>query len=154
MKNSTQTVKYVKMNDFRLSCFIRKISASLSRKQSDSSLNDFSDQKNREKKSASYRTARYITLLESKESYMKKFKLDVTETSLARCKTFLNSEQTVLKDSLFQDDLFQTTCDKVQNRNEARVICSIISYIVPSAENLKTLNATHLKHLIEKINEC
>ena len=93
-------------------------------------------------------------MLESKESYMKKFKLDVTEASLARCKTFLNSEQTVSKDSLFQDDLFQTTCDKVQNRNETRVIRSITSYIVFSAENLKTLDATHLEHLIEKVNEC
>jgi len=154
MENSTQTVKYVKMNDFRLSCFIRKVSISLSWKQSNSSLNDFSNQKNWEKKSASYRTARYITLLESKESYMKKFKLDVTETSLARCKTFLNSEQTVSKDSLFQDNLFQATCDKVQNRNETRVIRSIISYIVLSAENLKTLDATHLEHLIERVNEC
>ncbi len=153
MKNSTQTVKYVKTNDFRLSCFIRKVSTSLSRKQSDSSLNDFSDQKNRKKKIASYQTARYITLLENKESYMKKFKLDVTEMSLARCKTFLNSEQTVSKDSLFQDNLFQTTCDKVQNRNEAQVIRSIILYIVLSAENLKTLDATHLEHLIERINE-
>jgi len=154
MENSTQAVKYVETNGFRLPCPIRKVPASLSRKQSDSSLNGSSDQKNREKKSAPYRTARYTTLLEGKGSYMKESKLGVTGASLARCKTFLNSEQTVPKDSLFRDDLFQATCDKVQDRNEARVIRSITPYIVPSAEDLETLGATHLEHLIEGVNEC
>ena len=59
-----------------------------------------------------------------------------------------------MKNSLFRDDLLRAICDKVQNKNEARVIRNIASYIVPSIENLKTLGATHLEHLIEEINEC
>jgi len=154
MENSTQAVRYVETNGFRLPCPIRKVPASLSRKQSDSSLNGSSDQKNRESKSAGYRTTRYTTLLEGKGSYMKASKLGVTKASLTRCKTLLDSEQTVPKDFLFRDDIFRATCDKVQDRNEARVIRSITPYIVPSAEDLETLGATHLEHLIEGVNEC
>jgi len=154
MENSTQAVKYVETNGFRLPCPIRKVPASLSRKQSDSSLNGSSDQKNRESKSAKYRNPSYTILLERKGSYMKESKLGVTKASLTRCKTLLDSEQTVPKDSLFGDDLFRATCDKVQDRNEARVIRSITPYIVPSAEDLETLGATHLEHLIEGVNEC
>ena len=153
MENSTQAVKYVEVNGFRLPCPIRKAPTSVRRKQSDSSLNGSSDQKNRESKSAPYRTARYTTLLEGKGSYMKESKLGVTGASLVRCKTLLDSEQTVPKDSLFRDDLFRATCDKVQDRNEAQVIRSITPYIVPSAEDLEILGAAHLEHLIEGVNE-
>lgn len=153
MENSAQVVTYVETNGWRLPCPIRKAPTSVRRKQSDSSLNGSSDQKNRESKSAPYRNARYIILLEGKGSYMKESKLGVTETSLTRCKILLDSEQIVPKDSLFRDDLFSTTCEKVQDRNEARVIRSITPYIVPSAEDLETLGATHLEHLIEGVNE-
>jgi len=65
----------------------------------------------------------------------------------------LDSTQTISNNSLFQDDLFKTICDKVQNRNEARVIRNIILYIVLLVENLETLDATHLEHLIEEVNK-
>ncbi|KAI4087886.1 MAG: hypothetical protein L6R37_008270 [Teloschistes peruensis] len=153
MENPTQDIKYVEVNGFRLPCPIRKAPTSVRRKQSDSSLNGSGDQTNREKKSTPYRTARYTLLLEGKGSLMKESKLGVTEASLIRCKTLLDSEQTVPKDSMFRDDLFRPTCEKVQDRNEARVIRSITPYIVPSAEDLETLGATHLEHLIEGVNE-
>ena len=133
---------------------IRKSPTSLRRKQSDSSLNGSSDQKNRESKSAKYQNASYIILLERKGSYMKASKLGVTRASLTSCKVLLDSEQTVPKDSMFRDDLFKATCDKVQDRNEARVIRSIAPYIVPLAEDLEILGATHLEYLIEGVNEC
>lgn len=84
---------------------------------------------------------------------MSKSRLGLTEASQTMCKTLLGSEQTVPKDSLFGEDLFGTTCDKVQDRNEARVIRSITPHIVPSAEDLETYGATHLEHLIEGVNE-
>ena len=154
MENTAEKIQFVEVDGFRLSCPIRKTSTSVRRKQSDSSLNDFSDQKNRESKSAPYRTTCYTTLLEGKGSYMEETKQEATKASLTRCITLLNSEQTILKDSLFADDTFRATCDKVQNRNEARVIRSITPYIVPSVEDLETLGATHLEHLIEAVNEC
>lgn len=154
MEDSTVIVKYVETNGWRLPCPIKKVPTSIRRKQSDSSLNDNSDRKSRESKSARYRNASYTILLERKGSYMNEFKLGVTETSLDKCRTLLDSTQTIPKDSLFRDDLFRATCDKVQERNEARVIRSITPYIVPSVEDLETLGATHLEHLIEGINEC
>lgn len=92
MENSTQAVKYVETNGFRLPCPIRRAPTSLSRKHSDSSLNGSSDQKNGESKSARYRNASYTVLLERKGGYMKESKLGVTGASLRRCKTLLDSE--------------------------------------------------------------
>lgn len=153
MENSIQTVKYVETNGLKLPCPLRKSPTSLRRKHSDSSLNSSGDQRTRENKSSPYRDVRYITLLERKGSYMSKSRLGLTEASQTMCKTLLDSEQTVPKDSLFGEDLFGTTCDKVQDRNEARVIRSITPHIVPSAEDLETYGATHLEHLIEGVNE-
>ena len=153
MTNPANKIQYVEVNGFRLPCPIRKVPTSLSRKQSDSSLNGSSDQKNRESKSVKYRNASYAMLLERKGSLMKESKLGVTGASLIMCKTLLDSEQTVPEDSMFRDDLFGATCDKIQDKNEARVIRSITPYIVPSVEDLETLGATHLEHVIEGVNE-
>lgn len=153
MENSTQIVRYMETNGLRLPCPLRKGPTSLRRKHSDSSLNSSGDQKTRDNKSSPYRDVRYITLLEGKGSYMSKSKEGPTEASQNMCKTLLGSEQTVPEGSLFGGDLFGATCDKVQDRNEARVIRSITPHIVPSAEDLETYGATHLEHLIEGVNE-
>ena len=150
---SPLVVQYVEINGIKYPRPIRKASASLRRKQSDTSLTGSSNQKKRESKSAAYRDTRYTTLLAAKGSYMEKSDLGVTKTSLTWCKTLLNSEQAVPKDSLFRDDIFEATCRKVQDRNEARVIRSITPYIVPSVEDLETLGATQLRCLIENVDE-
>lgn len=152
-KYSTYSVQYVEIQGFRIPRPVRKLPTSARRKKSDSSLTESSNSKTREAKSAPYSTARYILLLESKGSHMKEFRLGATAASLEKCITLLDSEQAVPKDTLFRDDLFRVTCEKVQDTNEARVIRSISPYIVPSAEDLETLGATHLEHLIEGINE-
>ena len=153
MANSTQAVKYVEFNGYRLPCPIRKVPTSLSRKQSDSSLNESCDQTNREKKSAPYRTTHYTTLLEGKGSYMYESDLGITKGSKDLYQRLLGLKQSVPKDSLFRDDLFKKTCRKLEDRNEARVIQDIARLIVPSAETLATYRATHLDNLIEGVNE-
>ncbi len=65
----------------------------------------------------------------------------------------LGLEQAVPMDSLFRDDLFEKTCRKIEDRNEARVIQDIARLIAPSAETLATYGATHLDHLIKGVNE-
>lgn len=155
MENSTQVVKYVEVNGLRLPCPIRRLPTSLRRKQSDSSLNGSSDQKNRESKSAPYRTARYTTLLEGKGSYLREYDDDnVPKDMEDLCKMLLREENNVPQDSLFNKDIFKKTCRKIEDRNEARVIQDIARLIVPSAETLATYGATHLDHLIEGVNEC
>ena len=153
MENPIQDIKYVEVNGFRLPCPIRKAPTSVRRKQSDSSLNSSGDQTNREKKSAPYRTVRYTTLLEGKGSYMYKSDLGITKGSKDFYSRLLGLEQAVPMDSLFRDDLFEKTCRRIEDRNEARVIQDIARLIVPSAETLATYGATQLDRLIEGVNE-
>jgi hypothetical protein len=135
--------------------FARKKSSSfLRRKNSESSLQTPSDQLPREVKSAQYRTVEYEIGLEKKGSYMREFDDDdIPEDIKTLCKTLLETAQTLPQDSLFRDDLFKKTCEKIRNRNEAMVIRDIGSLIVPSAQTLATYGATHLTHLYECVNE-
>lgn len=153
MEQSYQVVQYVEIDGRRYPRPIRKLPTSLRRKQSDSNLTSSSDQNNRERKSAPYRDTRYTTLLAAKGSFMDKSDLGIADASKSLCRRLLESEQDVPKDSLFRNDLFEKTCRKIQDRNEARVIQDISRLIVPSAETLATYGATHLDHLIEGVNE-
>ena len=154
MKYPIPDVKYVEVDGFRLPCPIKKLPTSIRRKQSDSYLNSSCDQTNREQKSAPYRTARYTRLLETKGSYMYKSDLGITSESKDLYLSLLDLEQTVPTDSLFRDDLFEKTCRKLEDRNEARVIQDIGRLIVPSAETLATYGATHIDYLTEGVNEA
>ncbi|EER28744.1 hypothetical protein CPC735_040080 [Coccidioides posadasii C735 delta SOWgp] len=136
----------------------KKSASSLRRKRSGlSSLkatsNTPSDQKPREEKSAPYQDPRYSILLETKGSYMDKSELDITDASKRLCRTLLEKEQTVPKDSLFHDDTFDKACRKLQDKNEARVIQDISRLIVPSAEKCATFGAKTLDVLVESVNE-
>ena len=84
---------------------------------------------------------------------MVKSSLDITSEGKILCKNLLEGNQVFPEDSLFRDDLFDTTCQKIHNRNEARVIQDISRLIVPSAESLATYGATHLDILAESVNE-
>lgn len=84
---------------------------------------------------------------------MYKSDLGVTDASKSLCQILLEREQTVPQVSLFRDDEFDKACQKMQDRNEARVVQDIARLIVPSAETLATYGATHLDHLIESVNE-
>ncbi|TEY70357.1 hypothetical protein BOTCAL_0106g00320 [Botryotinia calthae] len=136
----------------------KKSSSTLYGKQSDagSSVSSYvtpSDQKPREIKSAPYQSPQYKILLETKGSFMHKSNLGIADTSKTVCRTLLEAEQIVPEDSLFQDDLFEETCEMIQDRNEAKVIQDIARLIVPSAQSLAIRNPKHLKPLIESVNE-
>ncbi|KAK5312409.1 hypothetical protein LTR93_011353 [Exophiala xenobiotica] len=132
----------------------KKSTASLRRKRLDtdsgapSSITP-SDQKSREEKSAPYRDPRYRVLLEAMGSYMDKHHKECK----ALCRDLLTKEQTIPKNSIFSDDVFEKACRKVQDRNEARLIQDIAQLIVPSAETLATFGAQHLEKLTESVNE-
>ncbi|KAG9234155.1 hypothetical protein BJ875DRAFT_504907 [Amylocarpus encephaloides] len=132
----------------------KKKSSSLRGKQSEAgsaapSSTTPSDQKPRETKSAPYQSPQYRILLETKGSFMRKSDLGIADTSKTVCQTLLEAEQIVPEDSLFQDDLFDETCEMIQDRNEAKVIQDIARLIVPSAQSLAIRGAKHLKPLIE-----
>ncbi|TKA64766.1 hypothetical protein B0A55_13033, partial [Friedmanniomyces simplex] len=90
----------------------------------------------REQKSAEYNKSQYATVLAIKGIFMKS-----------------SSGGTYPKDTLCGDDLFKSTCENVQDRNETRVIRDIALLIVPSAEIFATRGATDLQCLIESVND-
>ncbi|KAL2172954.1 uncharacterized protein P884DRAFT_213584 [Thermothelomyces heterothallicus CBS 202.75] len=132
----------------------RKKSSSNLRKRSISATSMTpSDQKPREEKSAPYRDPRYKMLLETKGSFMDTSELGIIDESKTLCQILLETPQAEPQDTLFRSDIFQLTYRKVQDRNETRVIRDITPLIVPPAEILYIYGASHLKHLIESVNE-
>ncbi|KND86127.1 hypothetical protein TOPH_09249 [Tolypocladium ophioglossoides CBS 100239] len=75
------------------------------------------------------------------------------DESKTLCQTLLETAQAEPQDSLFRSNIFESTCRKVEDRNETRVIRDITPLIVPPAEILCTYGTSHLKHLIESVNE-
>ncbi|KUI73406.1 hypothetical protein VM1G_08683 [Cytospora mali] len=131
----------------------KKSPSNLSRKRSNSATSITpSDQRPREEKSNQYRNPQYALLLQTKGSYMGKSPLGITDESKRLCETLLYSGQPTPNESLFDDDIFESVCDNLANRNEARVIQDVSRLIVPSAEQY-ALRRKHLKHLVESINE-
>ncbi|KAK2787085.1 hypothetical protein FQN52_007351 [Onygenales sp. PD_12] len=88
-----------------------------------------------------------------KGCYMGESKQGITVASECCCRALLDSPQYIPKDSLFRDDLFKATCEKVRPRNEATVVQDIARLIVPSAENLAIYGDAHLNHLVGSVNE-
>ncbi|QVM13717.1 hypothetical protein D8B26_008323 [Coccidioides posadasii str. Silveira] len=134
----------------------KKSSTSLHRKDSNSSLATSTNtpgQESREGKSAKYRRATYETLLATLGSYMRKSELGITDKSKNICKNLLENEQPTPENTLFRDDTFEEFCQRLQGKNEPRVIQDIARLIVPSAESLAVDGAKDLRHLVESVNE-
>ncbi|KAH7317322.1 hypothetical protein BKA65DRAFT_529799 [Rhexocercosporidium sp. MPI-PUGE-AT-0058] len=60
----------------------------------------------------------------------------ITDASRALCKSLLEAEQPLPPDSLFRDDRFEGTCERLCNENEAKVVRDITPLLVPSVEVL------------------
>jgi hypothetical protein len=54
---------------------------------------------------------------------------------------------------MFRDDLFDGTCEALQDRNEARLIRDISLLLVPSAASLAIRGYKELRRLIESVYE-
>ncbi|RYP06257.1 hypothetical protein DL764_003271 [Monosporascus ibericus] len=103
--------------------------------------------------SAPYRDSRYESVLEFYGSMMKKSDLDITAISKTLCRTLLETEQPVPKNSLFDDDIFESACQAIRGQNEARIAQDIGQLIVPSAVILAIRGAKHLNILTESVHE-
>ncbi|KAF2839059.1 hypothetical protein M501DRAFT_992055 [Patellaria atrata CBS 101060] len=93
----------------------------------------------REEKRVPYMSPCYVELLEPKrvtcENIGEQMKR-VSEDSECFCRTLLETEQTVPRESLFDDDIFQNVGDMLLERNATKIIQDISRSIVPSAESL------------------
>jgi len=157
IQEDTWPKEYFELNKMSYLLARKKLTPSLRSKRSESSSPEASpttpsDQKPRDEKSAPYLDPRYRSLLETKNSYMDKSQLDITDESKRMCRILLDREQVVPSNTLFQDETFYIACRQVEDKNEARVIQDIAQLIVPSAETLSTLGAIDLNILVESVN--
>ncbi|KAK4096004.1 hypothetical protein N658DRAFT_502078 [Parathielavia hyrcaniae] len=95
---------------------------------------------------------RYPLLLQTKGSYMDISELGITDASKNLVRDLLSGEQSVPKETLFDDDIFVNACRNLDNKNEARIIQDISRLILPSAESLALRNKNY-KRLVESVNE-
>jgi hypothetical protein len=135
----------------------KKSTATLRRKRSEGSFTTSttsSDQKPPEEKSAPYKNPSYRALLEIQgDSYMSEYELGITDECEKLCQTLLQTKQPTPKDTIFRDDVFRTTCNRLQGKNKARIIKDLTPLLVPSVEPLATLGAKHLDIVVESVNE-
>ncbi|ODH46600.1 hypothetical protein GX48_07295 [Paracoccidioides brasiliensis] len=92
--------------------------------------NMITDQESRDEKNAKYRSATYETLLATKGSFMRKSELGITDKSKQICKDLVEINQPVPKHTLFRDNTFDKFCQRLQGKNESRVIQDI-SRLIP-----------------------
>lgn len=135
----------------------RKKSTALRRKRSEGSFTTSttqSDQRPREEKIAPYKNPSYRILLETQgDSYMSEYKLGIPDTSERLCQMLLKRKQPTPEDTIFRDDIFISTCDRVSGKNEARIFKDLTPLLIPYAEPLATLGAKHLDIVVESVNE-
>lgn len=108
----------------------------------------------REAKSASYKNARYESVLATKNAFMDESDTYVSDDSKTLYTKLLSNTQDLPSHTLFHDDIFKSIHQKIRNENEAMVIQDITRLIVPSAENFAICEGreSSLKFLKEKVN--
>lgn len=129
---------------------------SLSRKRSLSSCDEESAPSgaiSREGKSADYRDRLYESRLATAGIYMDNSWITIMDACKTLCQTMLNEEQAIPEISLFQDDIFDMTCARLRNENEAMVVRDASPLIVPPAEILYAYGAKTLEHLMGHVNQ-
>ncbi|KAL9583529.1 MAG: hypothetical protein Q9212_002646 [Teloschistes hypoglaucus] len=102
------------------------------------------------------RNKSYEILLQTAGIYMSR-KVGIEDPPTDGCRllfrTFLDTEQNVPEDSLFNDDLFEDFCLWISDRNEATIVRDLTPLLVPSAELMNLRGARHLRHVIEAVDE-
>ncbi|KAI9732743.1 MAG: hypothetical protein M1818_007477 [Claussenomyces sp. TS43310] len=77
----------------------------------------------------------------------------ITGACRTLCKSLLEAEQSLPPDSLFRDDRFEKTCERLRNENEAKVIRDISPLLVPSVEVLSAYGEEHLETMVDHVNQ-
>ncbi len=77
----------------------------------------------------------------------------ITDASRALCKSLFEAEQPLPPDSLFRDDRFENTCERLRNENEAKVVRDISPLLVPSVEVRCAYGKKHLESMVDHVNQ-
>lgn len=129
-------VPFVQIGGLRYPLPVPRAQIQLQRKQSSLNLDGSSEKT----KKNLYQDQSLETILAAKESHMREFDV-VPENIKSLCQELLESDQAVPQDPLFNNDIFTVACQKIADRNEARVVQDAARLIVPSAETLATYGA-------------
>jgi hypothetical protein len=127
----------------------------LKRKTSSSSLgrkSETSDGSVREGKNPAAKSRLYEKTLAAASIYMGGGP-GITDASRTLCKSLLEAEQPLPPDSLFRDDRFENTCERLRNENEAKVVRDISPLLVPSVEVLCAHGKKHLESMVDHVNQ-
>jgi hypothetical protein len=127
----------------------------LKRKTSSSSLSkksETSDGSVREGKNPAAKSRLYEKTLAAASIYMGGGP-GITDACRALCKSLLEAEQPLPPDSLFRDDRFEKTCERLRNENEAKVVRDISPLLVPSVELLCAYGEEHLESMVDHVNQ-
>jgi len=130
--------------------------ASLRRKRSEASIVTATTPSDLQaEKSAPYKNPSYEAILEREAgSHMDRYKPGVTEASERLCQALLDSKQSLPNDSIFRDDIFDDSCERLRGKNEARIFKDCTPLIAPWVEAYATLSANRdLDVAIESVNE-
>lgn len=131
-------------------------SSSLGRKRSkDGSViaSTISNEQTRDEKSSPYQDARYEDQLSRKGFYLTSAHIGFDKGMLIEIGSLFKQETSVPEGTLFGEEVFMETCERISSRNETRIMCTIRNLIVPSAEELMTLKRISNFDLIESMNE-
>ncbi|KAI9793121.1 MAG: hypothetical protein M1816_001019 [Peltula sp. TS41687] len=124
----------------------------LTKKRSSSSIRTKSDTSDTSSAYPQVKSRLYEGMLVAARIYLDLYKASPTDPCKKLCRELLEAEQLIPKDTLFQDDLFQLTCDRVQGENEAMITADITPLVVPRAEILYAYGAKHLQYLVGRLN--
>ncbi|KAL2374567.1 hypothetical protein RJ035_001444 [Blastomyces gilchristii] len=126
---------------------------SLRRTKSNGSLITVSETSSREAKSRPYTNKNYDTYLETKGCFMYDHDDGIDSNSKSTCRQILSANPKVPKGTVFEQCAFESTCRRLQKKNEAGVTRIIGELIVPSAESAIDLSHVTFPHLVVSVNE-
>ncbi|OJD09999.1 hypothetical protein AJ78_08811 [Emergomyces pasteurianus Ep9510] len=118
------------------------------------SLDTASETISREAKSRPYTNKNYDTYLETKGCFMYDHNDGIDSDCRSVCHRILSANPEVPKRTVFEEGAFESTCRRIQKKNETEVIRIIGELIVPSAESAIDLNHITFRHLIVSVNEA
>ncbi|OJD20595.1 hypothetical protein ACJ73_08072 [Blastomyces percursus] len=136
-----------------MACLARSKTSTLRRMKSNSSLTAPSDTSSREAKSKPFTDKNYEVYMETKGSFMGRHKDDITRDSKDFYQKLLTKDTKVPRDTVFEDDAFESSCERLNKYNEAGVIRIIGELIVPSAGSAIDLGRVTFPHLVVSVNE-
>lgn len=132
----------------------KESTASLPRKRSESSFALSTTPSDLQaEKSAPYKNPSYESVLAREAgSYMDKYKPGITEASERFCQSLLDNKQVIPMDTIFRDDIFDDTCEKLRGKNKARIFKDCTPLIVPWVEAHVSLSANRALILRLKVS--